>query len=436
MKKYFLLLLFFLSLGFTACSNDDEEITLSNVSIVNESGQTEVVQKNVLTLVAQYNSNTTPKVEWKVDNEVKSNDKTFNFSSDKIGEHVITLTVSTDVNNESVTLKINVYGKYKKGTFILNEGSAGRTNSHLIFISPEYEITKEAYFSVNNSHLGDVSQDLCINNGKIYIISQGAYSNPATMGITIANAETLEKIAFFHDEVEELQSPTSILATNDNSVYIRDNQGIYLFNPSTKIIKPIKNTEKASQMRMAASNGKVFAAQNNSIIVIQGQEVIGTRNLGAAPTSILKADDGNIWVSTEHSISKLSSTDYSIIKTNQLENYQLKSYSTPAISAKGNMIYFNSNFDTKIYRHDFTLGETKMLFNVGENIENANIVYGSVAVNPSNGDVYMNTIKSYSEYTTNAINIFNFEHEEEPLLHNLKNYTSFPGGIYFTDSFE
>lgn len=436
MKKYFLLMLLTLSLGFTACSDDDTEITLSSVSIEHEGDQAEIVQNGVLTLIAKYDSNVTPKFEWKVDNEVKSNEATFNFSSEKLGEHIITLTVSADANEESATLKVNVYGKYKKGTFILNEGSAGKTNSHLIFISPDFEVTKDAYFQVNNSHLEDVSQDLYINNSKMYIVSQGTYTNPLAMGVTIANAETLEKIAFYHDELSELSYPTNIVATDDNNVYIRDGQGIYLFNPSTKTVTFIEDTERASQTSMAVSKGKVFAAKGNSIVVIQGQAIVGTTEFESNPTAVIKADDGNLWVSTSNSISKLSSTDYSIIKTNSLKDYQLTTYGSAApISAKGNKLYFNSN-EVKIYSHDFTSGETKMLYNVGDNIENANMVYGSVAVNPKNGDVYINTIDGYGSYTTNNISIFNFEHDSEPLLHNLKNHTSFPAGIYFTDSFE
>lgn len=435
MRNLLLLLLISLSLGFTACSNDDEGITLSDIRIVNEGEQAEIVQNGVLTLVAKYNCNVTPKLEWKVNNEVKSTETTFNFSSEKLGEHIITLTISAGENEESATLKVNVYGKYKKGTFILNEGSAGRTNSHLIFISPNYEVTKEAYYEVNNSHLGDVSQDLYINNGKIYIVSQGAFGDPSTKGVIIANAETLEKIAFYHDELSELSFPTSIVATDENNLYIRDSQGIHLFNPSTKTLTFIEGTESALQTRMAVSNGKVFTAKDNSVVVIQGETIIGTTELNSAPTGIVKADDGNIWVSTSNSISNLSSTDYSIIKTNNLDGHQLNAYGSPAISAKGNALYFNSS-ETEIYRHNFTAGTTEKLYNVGENVENANIVYGSVAVNPTNGDVYMNTIKDYSEYTTNTISIFNFEYDKEPLLHNLKNYTSFPGGIYFTDSFE
>ena len=256
------------------------------------------------------------------------------------------------------------------------------------------------------------------------------------MGVTIANAETLEKIAVYHDELSDLSMPTNIVATDEDNLYIRDSQGIHLFNPSTKTIALIEGTERAVQTRMAVSKGKVFTAKGNSIIVIQGKNVIGTKELNSTPNGILKADDGNIWVSTSNSISKLSSTDYSIIKTNNLEGYQLSAYGSPAVSVKGNTFYFNNNFDIKIYKHDFTTETTEMLYNVGENVENANIVYGSVAVNPANGDVYMNTIKDYSEYTTNTISIFNFEYDKEPLLHNLKNYTSFPSGIYFTESFE
>lgn len=436
MKKYFLLMLLTLSLGFTACSDDDTEITLSSVSIEHEGDQAEIVQNGVLTLIAKYDSNVTPKFEWKVDNEVKSNEATFDFSSEKLGEHIITLTVSADANEESATLKVNVYGKYKKGTFILNEGNFGKTNSHLVFISPDFEVTKDAYFQVNNSHLGDVSQDLYINNGKMYIVSQGSSTNPLAMGVTIANAETLEKIAFYHDELSELSSPTNIVATDDNNVYIRDGRGIYLFNPSTKTVTFIEDTRGAAKTSMAVSKGKVFAVISNSIIVIQGQAIVGTTEFESNPTGIIKADDGNLWVSTSNSINKLSSTDYSIIKTNSLKDYQLTTYgSATPFSAKGNKLYFNSN-EVKIYSHDFTSGETQMLYNVEDNIENAKMVYGSVAVNPKNGDVYINTIDGYASYTTNNISIFNFEHDSEPLLHNLKNYTSFPAGIYFTDSFE
>lgn len=436
MKKYFLLMLVTLALGFSACSDDDAEVTLSGVNIVSEGNQTEIVQNGVLTLTAQYNSNVTPKLEWKVDNEVKSNEATFNFSSEKLGDHLITLTVYTEVNEESATLKVNVHGKYKKGTFILNEGSAGKTNSHLIFISPEYEITKDVYFEVNQSYLGDLSQDLYINNGKMYIVSQGVYNNTSTMGITIANAETLEKIAFYHDELSELSMPTNIVATDDNNIYVRDNSGIHLFNPTTKALTFIENTENAAKTMMAVSKGKVFAVNGSSIIAIQGQAIVGTKVFDSAPTGITKADDGNLWVSTSNSISKLSSTDFSIIKTNILEGYQLITWGVaPPISAKGNTLYLNNN-KIKIYSHDFTTGETKELYDVEANIKNANNIYGTVAVNPTNGNVYINTFESFSNYLTNNISIFNFENGKKPLLHNFENYTSFPGGIYFTESFE
>ena len=45
MKKYFLLMLITLSLGFTACSDDDTEATLSSVSIANEEEQTEIQEE-------------------------------------------------------------------------------------------------------------------------------------------------------------------------------------------------------------------------------------------------------------------------------------------------------------------------------------------------------------------------------------------------------
>lgn len=327
---------------------------------------------------------------------------------------------------------------YSKGTFVLNERSADNASGNLIFISPENEITTDAYYTVNKSHLGSACQDLFIANGKMYIISQNGTEDGM---LVIANAGTLKKEeAFSKEDLSELNFPTHIAVVGDNA-YIRDGEGIYLLKLASKELTFIEGSKGALQNRMAVAQGKTFAMTSDGILVLQNGTILKKIVLESTPTGILKASDGNLWVAINApaKIKKISSSDYSVIKENEIgEGFGLSAGwgSTPAISAKGEMIYFGNN-ETKIYRHNFTTGETQLMVNVPDHVENAEITYNTLAVNPTNGDVYVNTIKGYGvDFTTNNISVFNFENGNSTLVNNYQDLTAFPAGVFFTYSFE
>lgn len=326
---------------------------------------------------------------------------------------------------------------YSKGTFVLNERSADNASGNLIFISPENEITTNAYYTVNKSHLGSACQDLFIANGKMYIISQNGTEDGM---LVIANAGTLKKEeAFSKEDLAELNWPTHIAVVGDNA-YIRDGQGIYLLKLASKELTFIEGSEGALKNRMAVAQGKTFAMTSDGILVLQNGTILKNIKLESTPTGILKASDGNLWVAINApaKIMKISSNDYSVIKENEIgEGFGLSAGwgSTPAISAKGDMIYFG-NDEAKIYRHNFTTGETQLMVNVPDRVENAGITYNTLAVNPTNGDVYVNTIKDWTEFTTNNISVFNFENGNSTLVNNYQDLTAFPAGVFFTYSFE
>ncbi|MFK2276963.1 PKD-like domain-containing protein [Bacteroides fragilis] len=126
-----------LALGFASCSDDETIPNLTGIAIESEGGVTEVIQGGTLALTANYTSNVNPEVRWEVNGEVKSTDKEFSFTEAEPGKYYVTLVVSTDVGEKRVNLPVTVYGKYKYGTFVLNEGNFGNPPSSLIFISPE-----------------------------------------------------------------------------------------------------------------------------------------------------------------------------------------------------------------------------------------------------------------------------------------------------------
>ena len=337
-----------------------------------------------------------------------------------------------------------VFGKYKNGTFVLNEGNMTTENGSLTFISPEGVVTDSVYFKENGTELGNVAQDLYIQNNKVYIISQNgkknaggtAFSNDGLL--VVANAETLKKEAAYNEELTALSWPTHVAVLNEENVILRDNAGLYRFNTTTKLLTFIKGSRSAAKLTMAVSNNKIFAAAGTKVYVVEGNKDTLTYALDmkASVSGVVKASDGNVWVSTTGSpakISKINYRDYSLIKANDIAVGSLSAGfgATSGITAKGDTLYY-SGAGTKIYRHIFSTGATEFMVDAKTAVENANIVYNNIAVHPVTGEVYMNTIKAYGmDFLVNNISVFNFN-SSTVLKANYKNHTRFPAGIFFT----
>lgn len=87
MKKYLLLFVAALALGFASCSDDETIPNLTGIAIESEGGVTEVIQGGTLALTANYTSNVNPEVRWEVNGEVKSTDKEFSFTEAEPGKY-------------------------------------------------------------------------------------------------------------------------------------------------------------------------------------------------------------------------------------------------------------------------------------------------------------------------------------------------------------
>lgn len=305
------------------------------------------------------------------------------------------------------------------------------------------------FYKVNGTELGNVCQDLFIANNKMYIISQNGKTNAVGSEfendgmLVVANAETLKKEIAYNDELATLSWPTHVATLGDNNIYIRDNKGIYLFNPNTKVLNFVEGSTGAIKNRMAVAKGKVFVPASKSVLVLEeGVEGVSHKiDMGATVSGVIKTSDDNIYISTTgtpNKISKISATDYSLIQENVVSEGKLGAGwgATPGISAKGDTIYF-SNASTKIYQHIFSSNSTQLIVDAKELVDNANIVYNNLAVNPLTGEVYLNTIKGYGmDFLINNISVFNFSKTEPTLATNYQNYTHFPAGIFFTYDFE
>ena len=347
--------------------------------------------------------------------------------------------------------KVSVAGKAysdPNGIFVLNEGNMTTESGSLIFITPDKQVLSNLYFTMNGRHLGNVTQDLFINNNKMYLISQngGTSATGTTFDndgmLIVANAETMQKVASYNNELSKLSWPSHVAVLDDANVFIRDNNGINLFNTITKELSLIPGTKGVAKNRMAVANGKVFVILKKTIVVLEAgrPDVAQTIDMGATISGLIRSNDGNLWVSTTgkpNKITKVSSSTYSVIKENEVTVGSVGAGvgGTPGITAKGDTLYY-SNLSTTIYRHIFSTGESKVMIDAKTVVPNSNMAYNSIAVHPITGKVYMTTIKGFGwDFLTNNISEFDFSGAEPQLSANYTDYTHFPAGVFFTADF-
>ena len=445
MKRFFypLLLLLAVAFTFTACDDDDVIVPVLELNVpgLNESGVVEVAQGDTLVLKASVSNTEFCMFQWSLDGKLVATAQSYKFVSSEVGETLVSIK-ATSVSGGVATreFKVNVYGKYKNGTFILSEGNMSDENGRLAFISPKGVVTDSVYYKENGSFIGNVAQDLYIADGKMYIISQNGSVNGGDGFLVVTNAETMKKEVVYDKELESMSKtwPSHVAVVGDNA-YIRDNNGINLFNLASKELKTIEGTAGATKNRMAVLGNKVFAAQQNNILVIENDKVVATIKLDGAISGVIKSSDNNLWVSCTTNpaqIVKVNATDYSVIQKNEITETGLNAGwgVSPAISAKGDTLYFSNN-TTTIYRHIFSEKTTKKMVNVKDHVANANILYNNLAVHPETGDVYFPTLKGWGQdYKINDISVFNFD--KAPFLRaDYQGNTSFPAGIFFTANF-
>ncbi len=361
------------------------------------------------------------------------------FSGTYYTEGILSL-VAVDTKGQTVLASARICAvdfSDPNATFVLNEGNMTTENGSLIYITADGHVINYAYWRMNGSELGNVAQDLFISGNKMYIISQ----NGGNDGILIeAEARTLKNTKkFSKEELSRLFWPSHI-AVIGNTVYIRDNAGIWTLDLDTREFTSVANAKGTLKNRMAVVSSKVFVPGNRSILVLENGELVKKIDMDGTVTGVIKSDEeGYLWVSCSTSpaqIIKLSASDYTMDKHTLTEGGVTYGWSaTPGISAKGDEVYFCNNTST-IYRHNFTSNTTEALGDVKSNIANWGIIYNMPAIHPVTGEYYFNTILGYGwSFLTNDISVYDLSSGAPAMVADYQNYTHFPAGIFFPASF-
>ena len=407
------------------------------VSISQETYNMELTDSLVLRASVAGDSETT--YRWTVDSAEVSTDSVYVFKTDHSGLFSLSVTVTNAEGDATANASVNVRpGKYKHGTFVLSEGST--QPARLTFIDEEGNVTADAYNEENGGSLGSVPQDLFIHNHKLYVVAQNGGNEGKNL--TVLNAETLKQEAAYD---LSLSWPTHVAVLGDDEIYIRSNGGVHVFRPSTEELTAIEGTSGARKNTMAVAQGKVFASVDKTVVVIeQGRTAVSaTIEFTGDVSGVVKSSDGNLWVSTaDKSSAKGDARTYDVVPTHDVSDVvtgsQLsKSFAaSPSITAKGDTLYM-SGLTSTIYRHVFSTGETTLMADAKDYVDNCGIIYNTCAVHPRTGEVVLNSIKGYgTSYLTNHITFFDFSGETPAVAADYADYTRFPAGTFFTSNFE
>ena len=461
MKSYIVLLVSFLFVSlFCSCDDDDNKDggwkpESPKFDVVCENGKLEVAENDTLVLKVKMENIANTIFTWKVEGVEVAADTICAFVGKKLGDCKISVNAVNEGGETTVDAVVNVYGKYKYGTFILNEGQqfAGRGGT-LCFISPKGVLTDSVYYRENGGRrLGMTTQDLYIHDGKMYIISQlGNYNQFDGGYITVLNAETLKEIRVHQDELDgELFAPTHLAVLSDEEIYIRDEEGINKFNSTTKELVFVEGSEHATKTAMAVAHKRVFAAAGSDIIVIENGSIVKRIAETGTISGVIRSSDGNIWYScgangdNPAKIVKLNAEDYST-KVNQITDAGaadiLKGgfFATPYITAKADTIYMCSIQGfmgvTPVYRHLFSENKTEAVLDIAAKVSDIMTMYNGIAVHPITGDIYVNTIAAYSPNKENKTSVFSLQNGQFELAATYKGHVLNSAGTFFTYNFE
>lgn len=201
------------------------------------------------------------------------------------------------------------------------EGNMSNETGTLCHISPDGVMTPDIYYRANGEHMGNVAQDLFINDGKIYIITQNGSRNGGVGMFVVADAKTMEKVvAYEADEFTPALSWPTHIAVTGGYAFIRDNNGVYSFILPQKRFSLSKVQKELLKTGWPLPEIMVFAAAGKSLHVLEPgrTDIVHTITMDANISGLRKSADGKLWVSVVSNpavMMKIDPADYSILKS-------------------------------------------------------------------------------------------------------------------------
>lgn len=267
----------------------------------------------------------------------KDNDKKITVSSPSMdnlqGNNQYDMIIGS--TNPSVNINVKVHFKVadlteRGGVYLLSEGNMTTENGSIAYITPDGGLIDTLYKRVNGTELGNVAQDMCIHDGKAYIICQNGESNAvgtefANDGmLIIVDLKTFRKIkSYKKSELSKIEWPTHLISLDGQNIYIRAKNGIWHLDNTTGELTPVENITpnqgSGDYMPVNNTNPSIgFVVLNNKIYyasyfdqwrsgiikeITPGEKVARDKRLPMRNAimvnkivDLMPSDDGKLWV--------------------------------------------------------------------------------------------------------------------------------------------
>ena len=337
------------------------------------------------------------------------------------------------------------------GVLVLNEGNMTSQNGFLNYLD------KEGYYNtvVGASRLGNVCQDLYINNGYIYVVAQNTKpSDPGTGIIFKLDASNFETLATYPTKFSSAvyaNNPTHLAVYNDNTIYVRGSgtkydgtgsgNGIYRYNPSANVAQRLDDGgQAASAAPMAIAGNYLYVSYSDKVRVYEANtlNVVAVATIGASTKGVVKSTDGRyVYAYSANGIYVVDTQTAPLSATFKSVSLSLQSWVNSAVMSYYNGRLYFVNGSTIAYC-DL---ETGTVTNTGvkviqENISVGSQIYNGLAVDPATGYLYVATTSWGAAYkTATALNIFQIDGDFVDYVTSVIGYERFTAGIFFPQNF-
>lgn len=326
--------------------------------------------------------------------------------------------------------------EYGEGAYILSEGNFSNGTGQLLHLNPRGVLSDSVYYKTNNARLGNVSQDLTLADGKLYIISQNGEQNDAEGLLYIIDALTHKRERVYTKlQLSALSMPTHI-AVIGNNIYIRDARGVYVLERNSTTNRPtfIEGTQGARERPMVVIGSRLYVAGTQALFIIDDKLVLETVPVNATLTGVVRGRGNTLWLSTEtpHAFVQLDVSEPHLQTQHPLPNDEIGSSWGKAsqFAVKGDTLFYSPSGNGTIKRY---IASTKVLeeyHNTGAELSNAQQYYNGLAVDAQYGVLYYSGMKSYGEYHINSVGVYDINGDRPRLLQTISDRTRFTAGIY------
>lgn len=171
------------------------------------------------------------------------------------------------------------------GVLLLGRRLDNPERGALAYIAPDGSFEEDIWQKVNGTMLADQPQDLCISNGKLYILCATDGDEEETDGgLIIADASTFKKEKTFPISTIEyekpegtgpqfkplLKNPTNLAVLDERNVFIKD-QGLFRFDTTTGKMTAVKGTYHIANT--ISGNGNLEAKVTSKGLVIMNDKL-------------------------------------------------------------------------------------------------------------------------------------------------------------------